>query len=181
MTDLFANTQFMSFMWESITIESVLKFAVVYFFVIWIAVIVWVIKDISNRTDNLLLQILSILIVVIFTPLGVFLYLLIRPSRTIFEKYYLEVEENLNILSHIIEQKNEQQKVLEKSECPDCGCEIESDFVICPHCKRDLRNQCSKCKKEIRENWKVCPYCSTKQEDKKHKSKKHSHKNKKTD
>jgi hypothetical protein len=69
MSELFSNTPFMNFMWDSITIESVLKFAIVYFFVIWIAVIVWVIKDISNRTDNLILQILSILIVVIFTPL----------------------------------------------------------------------------------------------------------------
>lgn len=63
------NLPFLQTLWDTVTIEFVIKFAVVYFFVIWIAIIVWVIKDISNRTNNILLQILSILIVLLCTPL----------------------------------------------------------------------------------------------------------------
>jgi len=165
----FENTPFLAYIWESVTIESVLKFAVLYFFVIWIAIIIWVIKDISNRTNSILLQILSILIVVIFTPFWVFLYLLIRPGKTVFEKYYQEVEENLDILSRIIEQKSQYQEANKVMDCPKCGYEVQSDYVVCPECKKELKHQCKKCKKEIRENWKTCPFCNTKQGKKKKK------------
>lgn len=84
---------------ETVTLEMILKFFVVYFFVIWISVIIWVVRDITNRSDSLILQILSVLIVFILSPLGVFVYLLIRPSHTLFEKYYDEIEENLDDLS----------------------------------------------------------------------------------
>lgn len=160
---VFENIPFLSYIWENITIESVLKFAVIYFFVIWIAVVIWVIKDISNRTNNILLQIISIMTVLFFTPLGIFLYLLIRPSSTVFEKYYHEIEENLDTLSKIIDQKAQHQLENNTSDCPKCDKEVEADFVICPHCKYKLKNQCNECGKEIRPNWKVCPYCNSKQ------------------
>jgi len=165
----FENIPFLTFIWENITIESVLKFAVAYFFIIWIAIIIWVIKDVSNRTNNIFLQIISLLIVIFLTPFWVFLYLLIRPGRTIFEKYYEDVEENLNILSRIIEQREEQQKENELTDCPNCNYEIQKDFIICPNCKKSLKSQCIECKKEIHDNWKVCPYCTTKQKRKKSK------------
>jgi rRNA maturation endonuclease Nob1 len=75
------------------------------------------------------------------------MYLLIRPGRTIFEKYYLEVEENLAILSRIIEEKTEHDAAHNVTDCIDCG-------------------------KEIRSNWKVCPYCGAKQHKNQHHKKK---------
>jgi len=62
------NGIFQTFL-EAITFEMVLKFCIVYFFMIWIALLVWVIKDINNRTTNIFLQLLSILIILFFTPL----------------------------------------------------------------------------------------------------------------
>lgn len=163
------NTPLFTFLWDSVTIESVLKFAIIYFFVIWLAILIWVVKDISNRTNSILLQILSILIILIFTPLGIFLYLLIRPSKTVFEQYYHEVEENLDILARIIDQKTEHQAATWSSDCPECGYEVQKDYIICPNCKHTLKYECEACKKEIRENWKVCPFCSTKQSKKRKK------------
>jgi hypothetical protein len=55
--------------WEIITFEFAFKFFIIYFFVIWIALVVWVIKDISIRTNNLFFQIISILIILFLTPL----------------------------------------------------------------------------------------------------------------
>ena len=60
---------FMSPIWNSVTLESMLKFTVVYFFVVWIALIIWVARDISERTPSRLYQILCILIMILFTPL----------------------------------------------------------------------------------------------------------------
>jgi len=96
---------------EVITLKNVIIFAVLYFFVIWISILIWVIKDITNRTDKLYLHILSILSIVIFTPFGIILYLIIRPNKTLFEQYKLEIESNLEFLS---EEISEKIKVLEK-------------------------------------------------------------------
>ena len=81
--------------------------------IIWIAILLWVIKDIANRTDNVLLQVISILIILFLTPFGIFVYLLIRPTKTIFEKYYEEIEDNIDIFNEIIEERIK-QKELEK-------------------------------------------------------------------
>jgi hypothetical protein len=54
--------------YEAVTFDVFLKFSIVYFFIIWIAILLWVIKDISNRTDNIFLQIISILSILFLTP-----------------------------------------------------------------------------------------------------------------
>ena len=95
----------LNYFWDYITFEMVLKFIVVYFLIVWIAMIVWVLKDITNRTNSIILQTLSILIIVFLTPFGIFIYLLIRPSRTLFENYYYEIEDNLDIIADFIEER----------------------------------------------------------------------------
>jgi hypothetical protein len=100
------NNELYNLLLNYVTIENTIKFFVLYFFVIWIAILVWVYKDITNRTDSIIYQIISILIILIFTPLfGLFIYLIIRPSKTLFEKYYEEVEYNLESLTKDIEER----------------------------------------------------------------------------
>ncbi len=93
-----------------VTISSFIKFTIWYFFVIWFALILWVVKDIFNRTDNILFRISCILLVLVLTPLWVFVYLLIRPSKTINEKYYDEIEDNLDIIKEIIDERLKKKK-----------------------------------------------------------------------
>ena len=162
--------------WEMFTFEMIIKIAVVYFFIIWIAVLVWVIKDISNRTNNIFLQIVSILLIVFLTPLWVFFYLLIRPGKTVLEKYYQEIEDNLEILSSIVKDKVDGA---EATECHTCGYQLDTDFIFCPGCKTKLKEACHGCEKEIRKWWEVCPYCGEKQKNKKHKKKSKKEKKKK--
>jgi len=119
------NSDFLNTIWAAITFEMIIKLAIIYFFIIWIAVIVWVIKDVSNRTNNIFLQIFSILLVVFLTPLWVFFYLLIRPGKTVLEKYYQEIEDNLEILSSIIQDKVDWP---ETSDCETCGYELDIEF-----------------------------------------------------
>ncbi len=150
--------------WEDITFEFILKLIIIYFFIVWIAIVVWVIKDIWNRTESIIFQTLCILIVLIFTPLWVFLYILIRPSKTLFEKYYEEIEENLDNLSNIIKWKVEnEEKILY---CPECNQEIKEDFSFCPNCESKIKTNCISCDKEIRIWWKICPYCWKEQNNK---------------
>ena len=101
-----SNNILYSYLMKELTIENIIKFIVIYFFIIWIFSLVWVYKDISNRTENIYYQIFSILIILLFTPLfGIFLYLIIRPTTTLFEKYHQEVENNLYLLSQEVEDK----------------------------------------------------------------------------
>ncbi len=160
---------YLQFLWESVTIEFMVKFFVVYFFIVWIALVIWVARDIANRTNSRIYQAFCVLLMILFTPLWVFLYLLIRPGKSMFEKYYEEVEENLDILSEIVQEKLEEKNTWDLF-CPNCDDVIEIDFIICPSCKEILKHTCISCEREIREGWKVCPYCQTKQK-KKHKKK----------
>lgn len=64
-----------------------LQAGVGYLALLWIFAILWVVKDASNRSDSIAFQLISVLIVVIATPfVGLPLYLLIRPSQTLFER-----------------------------------------------------------------------------------------------
>lgn len=156
--------------WNTVTLESMIKFSVIYFFVVWIWLIIWVARDISFRSNSKIFQILSVLIMILLTPLWVFIYLLIRPRKSIYDKCSAEIEWNLEILAEIVQEKIESdvdgQENVELS-CPECSKEIESDFIICPNCKSSLKDTCHECHKIIRESWKVCPYCETKQKKKK--------------
>ena len=79
-------------LWQSINFEFLIKFIIVYVFIIWISLFVWVWKDIRNRSSSIIFQVFC-LIVAVIPFLGIFLYLLIRPSKTLYEKYYDEIEE----------------------------------------------------------------------------------------
>lgn len=102
---------YLQMLWDAVTFEFALKLAILYFFITWIVLIIWVIKDISIRTNNIFYQIFSVLIILSLTPFGIFIYLLIRPRRTLYDKYYEEIEENLDIFNQIVE---ERKKELEK-------------------------------------------------------------------
>ncbi len=150
--------------YEAVTFDSFIKFAIVYFFIIWIAILLWVIKDISNRTNSIALQIVCILTILFLTPFWIFIYLLIRPSKTLFENYYNEIEDNLEMFNEIIEEKNRQCE--SETNCFKCFEPISHDFKFCPKCKIKLKKECKGCEKLLYTDWKACPYCWEKQKKK---------------
>ena len=107
---------YLQLFWQTVTFEFVLKFGIVYFFIIWIALLIWVIKDISIRTNNVFFQIFSVLIPLLLTPLWIFIYLIIRPWKTLYEKYYDEVEENLQIFNDLIEERKKELEITKRVE-----------------------------------------------------------------
>lgn len=139
---------------SSLSFEDFLKIIVIYLSILWISIIIWVTKDIINRSNNILLQIISILTVLFFTPLWIFVYLLIRPTKTLFEKYYEEEMEEFEIEEDNLES------------CLKCENEISPDFKFCPNCWDTLVFSCIKCKKDLNPKWSICPYCWKDQDDK---------------
>ncbi len=160
---------FLSYVLSLLTFETFLKLVVVYFFIVWIAIIIWVTRDIINRSNNILLQIFSILTVLVWTPLWIVVYLLVRPSQTLFEQYYEEA-------SIDDEASLEENFTDEKHHCPFCHYQVESDYKYCPNCRESIKKECISCKKLINPKLEICPYCweEQKTEEKEQKQKKKS-------
>lgn len=155
---------FLSKIFSFLTFETFLKILAAYFFIVWIAIIVWVTKDIINRTNNIFYQIFSILTVLFLTPLWIVIYLLIRPSRTLFEQFYEEaqVDEEADLDLEIPEEKAEiiNEKIEEEKHfCPHCKYEVKAEYAYCPNCREKLKKECVKCSKEIKTEWHNCPFC----------------------
>lgn len=132
-----------------------LEAVIAYLAVLWIAIIIWVSKDANNRTNSLLFQVFAILIVIVLTPLfGLLIYLIIRPSRTLTEKYLESIQ--LQIL-------DEEGKKESMDKCPVCNEHISRDYKFCPYCAAKVQKVCSACKKMYQTNWDICPYCGKKE------------------
>ena len=70
--------------------DVVVRALIIYFFIVWFCIVVWVVRDVTNRTKSIVFQVLSILLVLFLTPLGIFIYLLLRPQKTLFEQIFEE-------------------------------------------------------------------------------------------
>jgi len=143
------------------------KIIIAYIFLVWISLIIWVVKDITNRTNNIFYQLISVFIIVFWTPLSIFIYLIIRPWKTILEKMFEEIDYNLDILDNNVNSNNSYENDLQENDnytvCNACKYDkIQIEFKNCPNCWVSLKKFCSNCEKEINTKWKICPYCETK-------------------
>ena len=117
---------------------------------IWLSLILWTARDIRARSDDRLAQILAVAAVALLTIPGLFLYLLLRPSRTLEEEYQSSLEEEALISA-----------LAGRMTCPGCGRQVEPDWRICPACSTLLRKPCTDCGRMLDLTWNVCPYCGT--------------------
>lgn len=116
----------------------------------WIAMVVWVFRDIRLRTRDFFAWILAALLALALGPIGVILYLFLRPKETLAEVYDRQLEEEALL-----------RDISTRRACPQCQAVTETDWLVCPHCRTELRRVCSSCDKPLDLNWVVCPYCAT--------------------
>lgn len=154
---------------ESPLIDFVIKGTLVYLAIMWFAMVIWVARDIVNRSNNVVFQSAMILLNLILPVFGLLLYLIIRPSRTLLEKYYEELE-----YGFLTEHAHQEET------CPRCDENISADFLYCPSCSEKVKSSCSSCHHVYLNSYVVCPYCGKKgkkqQSLKKTKKKKHAKK-----
>lgn len=150
---------------ESPIFDWVIKGVLIYLGVLWFAIIIWVGRDIINRTNNILFQVSVILMNIALPVFGLILYLIIRPGKTLLEKYYEELE--YNFLS---------EQASDDEECAKCEASISPDFLYCPSCAEKVKNNCWNCDHVYLSRYVVCPYCGKKEKhtpEKHHEEKKH--------
>ena len=148
MTDLLIS-------WPGGSLESALRLGAIilisYALVLWLSAVVWVYRDVRNRTADQVSQLVAVVLVAVFNVPGLVVYLVIRPQTTLADAYErsLEAEAILHELQ------------LTASSCQGCRRPIDDDFNICPFCRVVLREPCRTCSRLVRTSWTACPYCAT--------------------
>lgn len=143
---------FLEYVANSLSLEMIIKILISCLFIIWFAVAVWVIKDITTRSTSIIMQSFSLLLIIFFTPIfGLPLYLLIRPRATLFERHY---EENW------LENYDKQEEI-HAVECLKCQEEISGDAKFCPYCGTKQFDTCGECSTKMLLTWKYCTSCGT--------------------
>jgi hypothetical protein len=116
----------------------------------WIAMVVWVFRDIRLRTRDLFAWILAALLALLLGPIGLILYLFLRPKETLAEVYDRQLEEEALL-----------RDISLRRACPTCQAVTEPEWLVCPHCRTELRRLCESCGRPQDLNWVICPYCCT--------------------
>lgn len=116
----------------------------------WIGLVVWTFRDIRSRTRDFFAWLLAVLLVLGMGPVGLLLYLLLRPKETLAEVYDRQLEEEALL-----------REITSRRACPRCQTVTEPDWLVCPLCRTELRRTCVSCGKPLELNWVVCPYCAT--------------------
>jgi len=121
---------------------------------LWLSVVIWVYRDIRDRTRDSSLQTLAVFVVLMFFPgfnlPGLSLYLLMRPRDTLEESYARSLEEEALL-----------RELGDEGSCPSCRRLVDKDFQFCPSCQTQLKDQCAKCERLLSFSWVVCPSCGT--------------------
>jgi len=116
---------------------------------LWVASIFWGYQDISDRTLDLYARLFAVTLITLLGPIGVVLYLVLRPKRTLDEAY-----------EHSLTEEALLRDIQEAEYCPKCKHRVASDFVMCPNCHSNIRRQCPNCSRVVEVFWERCPYCT---------------------
>ncbi len=126
-------------------------------FLLWLSTVIWVYRDIRDRSRDSSLQLLSVFVVLMFFPgfniPGLALYLMLRPRDTLEEAYARSLEEEALL-----------RELGDEGSCPSCRRLTDKDFQFCPSCETQLKDQCAKCERLLSFSWVACPSCGTARE-----------------
>jgi hypothetical protein len=115
--------------------------------IFWLVVISWIWVDAGERTTSKSMRIFYSLIGII--PIfGWIIYLIIRPSETIDEIYWGDLE-----------RRYLKYETAELGDCPKCGAQLFPGYIYCPNCKQELKIKCTQCGVYVDVDHKFCTHC----------------------
>src|SRR4030065_630968 len=98
---------------------------------LWLSLMVWTYRDMRSRTRDPLLRLLAVLLVVVLFLPGIFVYLILRPPRTLEDEYHKTREEEAL-----------RQSIKEPPTGPGGGGRIKENGMVCPGCYPRLKKTC---------------------------------------
>lgn len=116
--------------------------------VLWLSCAYWIFKDAKRRIDDKIIIVVAVLTGVVFGPVGLLIYSILRPPE------YLE-----DVRERELEIRMMEQRLTEEPRCPYCKTRVRDDFLVCPNCMHRLRSVCPNCRRPVEPSWKLCPYC----------------------
>lgn len=116
----------------------------------WLSMVIWTFRDIRSRSRDIFAALLAALMVLLFGPVGLLLYLLLRPRETLAEAYDRALEEEALL-----------REIEERVVCPTCGQPTQPDWMLCPYCHTQLKKPCAECGRLLELEWRLCPYCGS--------------------
>ncbi len=116
--------------------------------VFWFVVLYWVWLDSGERTSNKTVRISYVILVAVLNVVGLLIYLIIRPSQTIEEIYWADLE-----------RRYLKYETAELGDCPKCGSQLFPGYTYCPNCRYKLKMKCPRCKVYVDKKNKFCHHC----------------------
>lgn len=116
----------------------------------WIVLIGWVWIDSGERTSNTSYRVIYLLLVVILNIPGLIIYFIIRPSETIEQIYWADLE-----------RRYLKYETAELGDCSKCGSQLLPGYIYCTNCGNEIKKKCPTCGVMIAKNVKFCAYCGT--------------------
>lgn len=115
--------------------------------IFWLVVISWIWVDAGERTTSRGTRIFytAMGIIPIF---GWIIYLIVRPSETIDEIYWGDLE-----------RRYLKYETAELGDCPKCGTSLLPGYIYCPNCRYELKHKCSQCGVYMDVGNKFCTNC----------------------
>lgn len=149
MEQFISSLQNMSF-WSMQDVQNAFSSPSMYFYILgllfllyWILAILWTMKDITSRTNNVFGQILAVLLVGVFTPLiWLPIYLFLRPTR--YNRDRLWWREALSV---------------QVASCPACAKKNPLHHEFCVYCGQWMTVKCKECKSTYQWSYDYCPQC----------------------
>jgi RNA polymerase subunit RPABC4/transcription elongation factor Spt4 len=130
--------------------QILLAFGAAFLIALWVSMIIWTFRDVRSRSRDVFAILLATLMVVVFGPLGLLLYLLLRPKETLAEIYERSLEEEALL-----------QDLEQRAVCPGCRRRIADEWQVCPDCHTILKKTCLNCGQLLHLRWNICPYCAS--------------------
>lgn len=116
--------------------------------VFWLFIVGWVWVDSGERTSKKGLRVGYVFLAVILFIPGLVIYLVIRPSETIEEIYWADLE-----------RRYLKYETADLGDCPKCGSQLFPGYVHCTNCGFTIKSRCPKCNLLVNKEHKYCEFC----------------------
>lgn len=133
-----------------IVVQVIVALTGAFLLAFWLSMVIWTFRDIRSRSRDIFAAVLAAVMVLLFGPVGLMLYLLLRPGETLAEAYDRALEEEALL-----------REIEERVVCPTCGQPTQAEWMLCPYCHTQLKRPCAECGRLLEMEWRLCPYCGS--------------------
>jgi uncharacterized Zn-finger protein len=130
--------------------SAIVRLLAIFAIALWLALVFWTAKDARRRIDDPWIVAVCIAAAVLFGPVAVIIYLILRPPE------YLD-----DVRERELEIRAMERRLGAEQVCPYCRNPVDASFLSCPYCATKLKNACRRCKSPLDPAWRLCPYCET--------------------